>query len=48
MIDYIKIYKDCKNDNRSDEEIIDYMEYLESIENCNMAHKNLGDIYELD
>ena len=36
-IDIIKLYKECKAEGRSDEEILDYVEYLESIYLCNKA-----------
>ena len=36
-IDIIKLYKECKAERRSDEEILDYVEYLESIDNCNKS-----------
>jgi hypothetical protein len=40
-IDVIKLYKECKEEGRSDEEILDYVEYLESIDNCNKAMEGL-------
>lgn len=40
-IDIIKLYKECKLEGRSDEEILDYVEYLESIYLCNKAMEGL-------
>lgn len=40
-IDIIKLYKECKAEGRSDEEIIYYVEYLESIYLCNKAMEGL-------
>ena len=36
--DVIKIYKDGKAEGHSDEEILAFIEYLESIGMCNKAH----------
>ena len=41
MIDVIKIYKQSKEEGRTDEEILDFIEYLESIEICNKAHEGV-------
>ena len=43
MFDVIKIYKDSKEQGATDEDILDYIEYLESIENCNREHERVSD-----
>ena len=40
-IDIIKLYKELKAEGRSDEEILDYVEYLESIYLCNKSMEDL-------
>ena len=40
-IDVIKLYKECKAEGRSDEEILDFVECLESIDNCNKSMEGL-------
>ena len=40
-IDIIKLYKECKVEGRSDKEILNYVEYLESIDNCNKDMEGL-------
>lgn len=42
-IDIIKLYKELKSEGRSDEEILDYVKYLESIDNCNKAMEEAYD-----
>lgn len=40
-IDIIKLYKELKAEGKSDEEILDFVEYLESIDLCNKAMEDL-------
>ena len=43
-IDVVKIYKESKLDGRSDEDILEFIEYLESIYLCNKAMEEAYDL----
>lgn len=43
-INVIKIYKESKAECRSDEEILEFIDYLESIYNCNKAMEEAYDL----
>jgi len=41
-MDGLKLYKELKSEGRTDSEILDYMEHLESLEDCNRCHNFEG------